>query len=911
MLLGRERERQALDQLLASARSGRSTVLGLVGEPGIGKTALLGYAAEHARGLRVLRARGIDSETQVPFAALFELLRPTLGLLERIPTPQAIALEGALALRPGTAGDRFAVGAATLSLLAAFADEGATLVLVDDAHLLDAASAEALLFALRRLLAEPLGAVLAVRGGEPSLLDDADLPTLHVGGLDQESSAVLLGPLPVEVAERLHRETAGNPLALLELGGEAATTSAAIDAPVPIPARIARVFARRAETLAGPARRLLVLVAAGDSARVPTLERAALSLGLDLADFSEAERAGLLVLEDGLVEFTHPLARAAVYGEAEPEVRREAHRALATALPDRDGDRRAWHLALAAVGTDDAAASALQQAGERALARSGYAVASAAFERAAGLTSDEDRRGDQLFASADAAWLAGLGERSTTLLAQATTLAHDRDRLIQIEHLRGRIVARRGPVMDGYAILVSAAEHAAEIDPDLAVTALAEAVDACFFAGDAHEMGRAAARARELIPEHPSTRTRFLAAMAEGMALVSAGEGKNGVRAIREAVALAEQSDDLGEELHLLPLIVMGPLWLREGQAGRELIEAAIETARAQAALSVLPCLLNRIARSHAATERWTQAEIEYDEAARLAREAGQRTELAAALAGLAWLEAREGREQDCRAHAEEARKLCEQLGVGLSDTWAIRALGELELGLGRYDAAVEQLEILRARLAALGVGDVDLSPAAELVDVYLRLGRREEAADAAAALAEQAHEKGQPWSSARAARCRGLLASEGEFEAHFEEALALHEQTSDTFETACTRMAYGARLRRVGQRVRSRVHLREALASYEALGARPWAALASDELAATGETARRRDPSTRDELTHQELHIAQLLASGKTTREAAAALFLSPKTIEYHLRSVYRKLGVKSREELARELAGEPASGH
>jgi DNA-binding CsgD family transcriptional regulator len=904
MLLGRERERQELDRLLATARSGSSAVLVLTGEPGIGKTALLEHAAEHARDMRPLRARGIDSEAHVPFAALLELLRPALGLLDRIPPPQAAALEEALALRPGTGGNRFAVGAATLSLLAAYADEAPALLLVDDAHVLDPSSAEALLFALRRLLAEPIAAVLTVREGEPSSLAEAGLPTLPVGGLDREAATALLGTASDDVTDRLYRATAGNPLGLLELGRDAARLRAdPIDAPLPVSAKIARAFALRAEVLDDPTRRLLVLVAASESGDVPTLERAAASLGLAFADIRPAEDAGLLRLHEGRLEFRHPLARAAVYGEAPPEQRRHAHRALADALPDRDADRRAWHLAAAAFGTDDAAAEALEQAGARARTRSAYAVAAAAFERSARLAADDELRARRLHAAAEAAWLAGLADRAGTLLDEARVLAQDGTLLVTVEHLRGRIAARRGPVSDGHAILVAAAERAAETDRDLAVAMLAEAVDAGYFAGDEQGMTRAARRARELIDDSSSVRARFLAATAEGMALVFAGEGQRGIDSIREAVALAEGSDDLRDDAHLLPWLVMGPLWLREAEAGRTLIEAAVESARAQTALGVLPWLLNRVARDHAASESWARAEIEYDEAMRLARETGQQVELAAALAGLAWLEAREGRDAECRTHAAEARELCQELGVGLYDTWAIRALGELELGLGRPAEAVEHFRELEDGLAALGVADVDLSPGAELVDALLRLGQSAPASEAAARLERDAREKGQPWSLARAARCRGLLARD-DFEPHFRAALLLHEQTPDTFEQACTRLSFGARLRRSRQRVRAREELRAALEIFERLGARPLAAIAGRELAATGETARRRDVSTLDELTHQELHIAQLLAGGKTTREAAAALFLSPKTIEYHLRSVYRKLGVGSRGELADALA-------
>lgn len=904
MLLGRERERQALDGVLASARAGRSAVLALVGEPGIGKTSLLDYAAEQATGLNMLRARGIESETHVPFAGLFELLRPLLSLLGRIPQPQAAALEGALALRPGVSGERFAVAAATLSLLGVYAEQSPVLVLVDDAHLLDAATAEALRFALRRLLAEPLAVVLAVRDDEQSLLDGADLPLLHVGGLDPASAARLLGTVTPEVANRLYRATAGNPLALTELARDTPRlTSAAIEAPISLPARVSRAFLRRAAGLDAATRQLLVLSAADDTGDLTTLERAADILGLDLHALGAAEAAGLVRLEPGRVEFRHPLARAAIYNEAPIEQRRLAHQAVARALPDRDADRRAWHLAAATVGSDDAASSALEQAGVRAHARTAYAVAASAFERAARLAVDDERRGHLLLASADAAWLAGLADTALEVLAEARTLVDDTAQLAEMEALRGHIATRRGPVMEGHAILITAAERVAAKSPEAAISLLADAVDACFYSGDVAGMTQAAERALQLLPATASARARFLVAMVNGMATVFAGDAKKGIDSIRAANAIAEGDDALRRDTRLLSWLVMGPLWLREAGPIHALVTESIETARAQAALGVLPWLLYRVARDHATSDEWSRAEVEYDEGIRIARETGQHTEVAAGLAGLSWLEARQGREVDCRGHAADALQLCTRLGVDLFGIWAVRALGDLELGLGRPGAAVQHLEECGRRLSELGIRDVDLSPAAELVDAYLRVGRGGDAADTAEKLETEAHRKGQPWTLARAARCRGLLAPDDGFETPFQQAVALHEMTPDLFELGITRLAYGGRLRRTRRRRQAREQLRAALEIFDRLGALSWREVVRTELLATGETARQRGVSALDTLTRQELRIAQMLAGGTTTREAAAALFLSPKTVEYHLRNVYAKLGVNTRSDLATAL--------
>ncbi|HEX4717266.1 MAG TPA: LuxR family transcriptional regulator [Thermoleophilaceae bacterium] len=904
MLLGRDAERLAIDRLLAEAREGRSGVLALAGEPGIGKTALLDYAVDRGGEMRVLRARGIESEAEVPFAGLAELLRPALGAINRIPAPQAAALAGALALAPATAQDRFATGAAALSLLSAHADDGPLLLVVDDAHLLDPSSAEALLFAARRLVADPIAVLIAAREGEPSLLDGADLRVLRVAGLDRSQASELLAgaDVPAEAAERLYLATGGNPLALLELAPEAHRIAATpATGPVPISTSIAAAFTRRSESLSAPARRLLVLAAASDTGDLALLARAARALDLDVEELAAAEEVGLVRLDGGVVEFRHPLARSALYAGASGTERRAAHAALAAALPDRDVDRRAWHLASATVGPDDGAAAALEQAGVRARERSAYAVAAAAFERAAGLSTVDDRRANRLFSAADAAWLGGDGERTLKLIEAARMHAYDRMLLARIDQLHGRIQIERGPVMDGYALIVSAADRIARGDPDLAAEMLSEAVLASFYAGDTPAMLKAAARARTLARRNGSRRASSFAAMAEGMALIADGQGEAGAAAVRRAVAVLETSDDLRDDPRLLAWASLGPLWLREAEAGRALMERASERARDLAEVGLLPTLLHHLARDQCTTDQWAAAAASYDEGIRLARETGQRTALTAALAGLAWLEARQGREASCRAHAAEAARLCAELGMATYEVWTIQALGDLELGLARPAAALEHYRAQAEALHVRGIADIDLSPGPELVDVHLRLGDTPSAAAAADEFAPRAEEKGQPWALARAARSRGLLAAGDEMEAWFDEALRLHARTPDVFEQARTRLAYGASLRRARKRVRAREELRAALQVFDALGAQPWADQASAELAATGETARRRDASTLDDLTPQELQIARLLADGKTTREAAAAVFLSPKTVEYHLRNVYRKLGIASRDELSR----------
>jgi DNA-binding CsgD family transcriptional regulator len=900
MLLGREPEQAALERLLGDARAGRSGVLALVGEAGIGKSALLQYAASLTAGTRVLRARGVASEARIPFSGLFELLRPALDHLDGIPGPQANALESALALRPARAQDRFAVGAATLSLLAAFSEEQPAMLLVDDAHWLDGSTADALLFALRRLLAEPIAAVLAVRETEPSLLDGADLPSLRIGGLDPAASALLLEPhTDSATAARLHRETGGNPLAMLELAREPLPTLVP-DAPVPAVTSVAEAYVEQAATLPERTRHALVLAASTDLGDLAVFSRAAERLGLTLADLDPAVDAGLVTLGGGGLEFRHPLARSAIYAGAPGELRRRTHRALAETLPDAEADRRAWHLALAAEGPDPAASSALVQAAQRARARSAYDVSSQAFERAARLATAEERRPSLLFEAAEAAWLGGLADRATTLLDEAADAADGAPVALRIEHLRGHIALFRGPLATGETLLVTAAEDA---DPATAVVMLAEAVVAGFYAADGALMQESGRRAGALVDETASTRTVFFGRLAEGMALVMAGEGESGAIAIREAVGILERSDELRDDPRLLGFASMGPLWLRDASVGGALVDRAVATARAHSAVGVLPHLLGYLAVLNASTDRWVDAQAGFDEGNRLARETGQSVVLAFGLARLALLQARLGRVEACRANAAEALALAREQGAGLAEIWALVALCDLELGLGDSGAVLVRAEDRRAVMSQRGIADPDLSAAPEEVEAYLRLGRADDAAAAFAPFAQAAEEKGLPWSLARAERCRALLAAGSDAENAFEEALALHAQTPDMFETARTELAYGAQLRREGQRVRARERLRVALDVFDDLGAVPWAEATRTELVATGERVGPRDRSRLDELTAQELQVALHLAAGRTTRETAAAMFLSPKTIEYHLRNAYRKLGIHSRDELRAAL--------
>jgi DNA-binding CsgD family transcriptional regulator len=910
MLVGRDRERQVIEGLVAAARVGRSAVLVLTGEAGIGKSALLGDAAACATGMGLLRATGTESEAEVPFGGLLQLLRPALCHLDGIPGPQAEALAAALALRPGTSGDRFAVGAATLSLLSRFAQEQPLAVLVDDAHLLDQPSAQALLFAARRLTADPVVLLAAVREGRPSALSGADLPVLHVAGLSPEASGELVRAsgrrLGAPLATRLYEVTGGNPLALLELADDVAGVGALPpDSPVPVSASLARAFARRADQLSAPARTALLVAATGGAGPELTA-RACRLLGVDAAALEEAEAADLVHVDAAAITFRHGLVRSAVYSEASPGTRRSVHRALAAAVGEADADRRAWHLGEAAQGPDEETARLLEAAAVRARDRSAHAVAAGAFERAAALSPEPADRAHRLVAAADSAWQAGMGDRAAVLLRRAAGLPRPAALRAREAGLSGAVSVRTGAVEDARDVLMAAGIEHAGSAPDTATMLFADAILACFFLGDTATVADAAARIDALVGSAVTDTARWVAAMAGGVAGVLTGRG--GPDRIRAAVRLVDPAGPLLQDPRLAPWLVIGPLFLRESGTGRELVETVVEDLRRRSDIGGLPFLLFLLGRDSATRDRWDVAEVHYTEGIQLAREAGQAADLVACLAGLTWLEARQGREAACREHAAEAMTVAGSRHLALFQAWSLSALGELDLGKGRVEGAIGHLQRVDRLLEELGLVDVDLSPAPELVEALLHAGRAEAAGELAARHAVRARAKGQPWALARAARAVALTCPDSAMDEQFRLALEHHGRTLDAYELARTQLAQGARLRRARRRVEARVPLRAALATFESLGAAPWADQAATELRATGETAHRRTASARTELTPQELQIATMLASGRTTREAATALFLSPKTVEYHLRHVYLKLGVTSRAELAGSLDHQPA---
>ncbi|MEL4317517.1 AAA family ATPase [Leifsonia sp. YIM 134122] len=903
MLLGRDAERQAIERLLAGARVGDGGALVITGDPGIGKSALLDAVRSTTAGMLVISVRGAEAEHEVPFAGLHQLCAPLSGLISDLAVPQAGALGVALALRDGPAPGRFAVGAALLGLLTRAAEDTPLAVVIDDAQHLDESSASAIAFAARRLSSDPVVILAAQRSGEASAL--AGLPRLELGPLEASAARALLTadagrPLDDEEFSRLHEATSGNPLALLELGNRRIEFAVAPPgSPVPLTGELLTAFSVRQRSLSGDARAALLLASiSGDD--VDVLMRACETQGVPFAALEEAEAAGLVRLQPGEVGFRHPLVRAAVYADADPSARRAAHRTLADVMGTAQPNRRAWHRAEAAIGPDETTAALLDDVAAVSAARGAYAVASAQYERAAGLTPAGGLRAERVLHAGEQSWLAGDRDQSRALLARAlesaTTPVERAHALIRL----GTVEARSGSLATARDLQFDAHAEAQEHDTGLAVSALADAVESCLFLADAES----ALRAGGMLIEHAASGSLDgIPYYAAGVAEILGGRADRGASLIRTGLVQAVPSAT--EEQWGLSWSLTAPLFLRESGAARDRITEAARAARTRAAVGMLPFLLTLLAKDDAAAANWHRADEGYAEAVRLARESGHDTDLALALGGWAWLGARQGDADGARERAREAGELASTHDANLAGIWASWALADLASAHGRASDATTLYQALQHRLHELALGDVDLAPVPELIE-HLRPARGpdERLESLARSYLDAARSKALPWALARAHRAMAIVADdEQEAERWFGTALELHEGTPDVYEAARTFLALGSRRRRARRRAAAREPLRAALEAFERLGATPWADRAAAELAATGETAVRREAGSLATLTPQERQIGALLADGLTTREAAASLFLSPKTVEYHLRHVYLKLGIRSRDELRQAL--------
>ncbi len=917
MLLGRDVECARLERLLAEARAGSSSALVIRGDAGIGKTALCEWAAERADGMTVLKALGAESESELPFSALSDLLRPVLPWLGAIPAPQRAALEGALAIGPPVGGDRFTVCAATLSILAAAEEEAPLLAIVDDAQWLDASSAEALLFAARRLDAEGIVVLFAARERGMDGLGRTGLSELRLEGLEPEAARSLLleharSPIADPVAAELVAATRGNPLALIEIPRFLSESQLAGQVPLPEPLpmgpTLEQAFLHRVEELPDEVERALLVAAASDTGDLEQITKAVEAMGLSAAALDRAEIEGLVTLDGGRLEFRHPLVRSAVYHGALPAARRAVHRVLAEASTgEQSAERRAWHLAAATPAPDDDVANALEDAALSARRRGGHAAASSAFERAARLTPGDEERARRLLEAADDARRAGEFEQAVELLAEALEATDDPIVRADVQHLRGVLETWRGSPMSAHELLVAEAPRIEERDPAKAALMLADAAWPCFMAGEIHE-GLATARRACEVAERAGDVERILTSVLLGMALILRGEDTSGAEILLRVRPLLEESDALSRAEQLVLGAAHAFTWIEEHAVARRLLARVIDDGRARSSPGTLPYALASLSELDFRTGNWASAYAGGSEALRLATETGQASGVSFSLVCLARIEAAQGREADCRAHANRAFELA-AFGVRSIVAYAASALGLLELGLGRSDAAIGHLENMARVIPRHGIGETNVVQwAADLIEAYIRSGRTREAERALAELEERARATERTWAHAVAARCRGLLASDEEFDTEFEEAFRWHERTPTPFDRARTELCYGERLRRARRRIDARERLRSALETFERLDAAPWEERVHSELAAAGEKTRRRETSAAQELTPQELQVALIVAQGATNREAGAALFLSPKTIEAHLGRIYRKLRVRSRTELASRLASEGA---
>lgn len=577
------------------------------------------------------------------------------------------------------------------------------------------------------------------------------------------------------------------------------------------------------------------------------------------------------------------------------------HALVAEELPAAASDLRALHRSAALVGPDDEVAAALDEVGLRACSRAAFSEAAGAFERAAHVSTGSQDRARRLLAAGEAAWRSGEHPRAVRLLGDAAAQQPSADLVARIDALDGMVAAKAGSLSRARDSLFRAAAEATALAPEQALILYADLVDVCLYLLDTGAAERAAALATPLI-DRVGGHAAAVAEVAVGMAGVFTGEPA--IERLRSGVARLTASPPPPGDSHAA-WELLGPLFLRESDTGRALFRRAEERTRVNADLGSLPHLLFHLARYEATGEHWQQAASHYGEAIEIARETDQSTELAMSLAGLAWLAGRQGRESACRAAAAEAMELALLHDVRLGRVWAMFALAEVDLAAGATEAAGAQLVLLDEWLDQLGVRDPDISPAPEIVECLARTGRPDHAHGHVATFVARAEHKGQPWALARARRTVALLAEDDAAPALFAEALDLHAASPDRFEEARTRLVYGEHLRRRRRRADARVQLRAALELFEHLGATPWSDRATAELAVTGERVHRRSEGPITALTERELQISLLLADGMTTRQVAAALFVSPKTVEYHLRHVYTKLGIGSRAELVARLPG------
>jgi DNA-binding CsgD family transcriptional regulator len=730
-------------------------------------------------------------------------------------------------------------------------------------------------------------------------------------GLPSESAAALIkeragAGLSSAVQDRLLRLSHGNPLALIELPASLSTEQLAghepLVEPLPVGEGVERAFVGRMRALDPQAQQLLLIASADDSGDVAAILRAGEALGVGVEALDQLEAAALVRVDDRALTFRHPLVRSAVYRSAGFSQRETAHLALARGLPDEaDADRRAWHFAAASPGPDAAVADELERTAVRARLRGGHVAAATALERAAQLSEDEQSRASRLLAAAEANWLGGRAPRAGPLVEQAERLLTDPALRARAALLLGSYEFERGMSSEAYRVLVAGAGEIAALDPRMALEMLVRAAEAAAFSGHTEWSGEIAELASRVVVEGHDEQ-RFVVALLEGTARLLRGEHERGVAALERARQLGEGF----EHPRYLIFVAFADSYLGDFVSGQAHHARAVARLRTAGAVGELPLALQLVAAAEVWLGQFGAAAANAAEGLRLAIETGQDTNVSFQLGTLARAEAPQGREAECRAHAGEAIRLATARGLPLPGSVGLFGLGVLELGLGRPEEALAHLTAIRDPRSGLAHPLVALYTAPDFVEAAVWSGGAELAEPVLDGFAAWAERVPSRWPRAAAARMRALLAERTVADEHFEEALHRHADAGLPFEHARTRLLYGEHLRRARRRSDARPHLRAALAGFEGLGATPWAERARGELRATGETARKREPSTIDQLTPQELQIARFVSEGATNREVATKLFLSPRTVEYHLHKVFMKLGIASRGELARMLPDE-----
>jgi len=901
-----------LDRLIEAVRAGQSRALMVRGEPGVGKTALLGYVVEQASGCLVARAAGVQSEMELAFAGVHQLCAPMLDHLDRLPAPQRDALRTALGISAGSAPDRFLVALAVLSLLSGAAERRPLICLVDDQQWLDLASTQVLAFVARRLQADSVGLLFAAR--EPSG-DMVGLPELVLEGLREGDAralldSVLTGPLDARVRDQIVTETRGNPLALVELGRGSTPAELAggfeLPAAAPLSGSIEESFRRRLDALPAETRSLLRLAAADPVGEPLLVWRAAAQLGIRAESATPAADAGLVEF-GARVRFRHPLVRSVAYRSASLQERQDVHHALAEATdPDRDPDRRAWHRAQAAPGPAEDVAEELDRSAGRAQARGGLPAVAAFLERSAILTPDPVRRAQRLLAAARAKRDVGALDAALRLVDVVEAGPPDPRRTAEVEYLRGQVALMQQRGADAARLLLSAARRLGPIDADLARETYLEALGTAIFAGDLENPGGVvdaakAARTAAPGPRPPRLVDVLLDAFAVRLTEGHIAAAPTLTRALELALAPSGVDDSRRLWLTGARAGAITALELWDAESAHVLATRLVQDARDSGAVGRLQFALNTLAWTHLVAGELTTAELMIDEDRVIAEATGNPVLGNARMTLAAW----RGDEAPASELIEATLREATARGLGRTVDFAAYASAVLNNGLGRHHAARDAARQAFER-DQLGYGPFIVP---ELAEAASRTGDAALVSAALEWLSERTRVTPTDWALGIEARLRALLSEGEDAERCYRESIARLGRTRVRVELARAHLLYGEWLRRERRRVDARQHLRTAHQMLATMGIEAFAERARRELLATGETVRKRRTETPGELTFQEAQVARFARDGLSNPEIGVRLFISPRTVKYHLRKVFIKLDITSRNQLDNVLPSDPAT--